>query len=202
MFGYSFSNYGMDVKEKLEEIFVSYRDGKEEYELFEMKLHEFQEEKEKHKRSKKNDEQIELLTKAKKLLPKYSEPVVKSIKSYESYLIDTGYKTTKEELKNKYLVFDVETNGLRKSNDDLLSLSIYDPTTGICYNRYFPLDLQPLILTGFIHGIKDETLADATHITQEEMNWLSDLFHLKDRVLLSYSGGQGTFDSTFVQNYC
>ena len=65
----------------------------------------------------------------------------------------------------KDVVFDVETNGTRKSNDDLLSLSIYDPSTGLCYNRYFPLDLQPLILTGFIHGITDEMLADSTHIT-------------------------------------
>ncbi len=100
------------------------------------------------------------------------------------------------------MVFDVETNGTRKSNDDLLSLSIYDPTTGMCYNRFFPLELQPLILTTFIHGITDETLAAAVHMTQEEMDCLTNYFHFKDRILLSYSGGRGTFDSSFVQNYC
>ena len=100
------------------------------------------------------------------------------------------------------MVFDVETNGTRKSNDDLLSLSIYDPTTGICYNRYFPLDLQPLVLTGFIHGITDEMLENEYELSQEEMDWLINYFHLKDRILLSFSGGQGTFDSSFVQNYC
>ena len=148
------------------------------------------------------DEKIVEMEKARKLLPKYAEKETPSDKPFESYLIDTGYKTSKDNLKNKYLVFDVETNGIRKTNDDLLSLSIYDPTTGICYNRYFPLDLQPLILTGFIHGIDDNTLADTTHMSQDELNWLNEYFHFKDRTLLSFSGGTGTFDSSFVQNYC
>ena len=141
------------------------------------------------------------MERARELLPIYAEKNKPSAKPFESYLIDTGYKTSKDNLKNKYLVFDIETNGLRKSSDDLLSLSIYDPTTGICYNRFFPLDLQPLVLTGFINGIDDETLANATHMTQDEFNWLKDYFHFEDRILLSFSGGKGAFDSTFLQNY-
>lgn len=202
IYDYSFTNFGMDIREKLERIDVVIRDGKTEYELFDAKLNEIKEERAKHKRSKKLDEQIAEMEKARKLLPKYAEKETPSAKPFESYLIDTGYKTSKDNLKNKYLVFDVETNGTRKSYDDLLSLSIYDPTTGMCYNRYFPLELQPLILTGFIHGIDDNTLADATHMTQAEMDWLNEYFHFKDRTLLSFSGGQGTFDSSFVQNYC
>lgn len=103
---------------------------------------------------------------------------------------------------NKYLVFDVETNGLRTSNDDLLSLTIYDPTTGICYNRFFPLDLQPLVLTGYINGISEKAINSETHMTQDELDWIIENFQLNDRILLSYSGGKGTFDSLFVQNYC
>ena len=202
LYGYSFTNFGMDIKEKLVRIDVAIRDGKTEYELFDAKLNALRDERSKHRRSKKLDEQISKIEKARKLLPKYKEKVQPKVKPFESYLSDTKYKTSKDELKNKYLVFDVETNGIRKSNDDLLSLSIYDPTAGMCYNRYFPLDLQPLILTGFIHGINDEMLTEATHMTQEEMNWLYDYFHLNDRILLSFSGGQGTFDSSFVQNYC
>ena len=202
IYDYSSTDYGMSLKEKLQRIDVAIRDGKTEYELFDAKLNEIKEERAKHKRSKKLDEQIAEMEKARKLLPKYAEKETPNAKPFESYLIDTGYKTSKDNLKNKYLVFDVETNGTRKSNDDLLSLSIYDPTTGMCYNRYFPLELQPLILTGFIHGIDDNTLADATHMTQDELNWLIDYFHLKYRVLLSYSGGKGLFDFSFVQNYC
>lgn len=192
-------NFGLDTKEKLDWIEVAYRDGKTEFELFDNKIREFQEN---YRKSKKLDEQIEELKKAKELLPNYAEKTEPIAKPFESYLSDTGYKTSNESLKNKYLVFDVETNGFRKSNDDLLSLSIYDPTTGICYNRYFPLDLQPLVLTGFIHNIDDETLANATHMTQQEIDWLNDYFHMKDRTLLSFSGGKGTFDSSFIQNYC
>ena len=202
IYGYSLINFGMDIKEKLEMIEVAYRDGKTEYELLDKKLNEVKKERSKYTENKKLDEQINALEKARKFLPERKETVIPKGQSFESYLSDTGYKTSKEDLKNKYLVFDVETNGIRKSNDDLLSLSIYDPTTGICYNRYFPLELQPLILTGYIHGITDETLSDAVHMTQEEMDWLNEHFHLQDRILLSFSGGQGTFDSSFVQNYC
>lgn len=202
---YSSINFGLNIKEKLELIEVAYRDGKTEFELFDNKINELKEKISNRRKSKKNkklNKQIAELKKARKLLPSYSEKTEPIAKTFESYLSDTGYKTSNESLKNKYLVFDVETNGIRTSNDDLLSLSIYDPTTGICYNRYFPLDLQPLVLTGFIHNIDDEMLVNASHMTQQELDWLNDYFHLKDRILLSYSGGKGTFDSSFVKNYC
>ena len=197
-YGKTLTNYGFEIKEKLELIEVAQRDGKTEYELFDRKINEI-----KNKKEKNWTKKIDKLEKAKKHIPKYKENGEELYsKEFESYLINTGYKTKKETLKNKYLVFDVETNGVRKSNDDLLSLSIYDPSTGICYNRFFPLDLQPLVLTGFIHGITDDDLSCATHMTQEELDWLYKYFHLKDRILLSYSGGKGTFDPSFVQNYC
>ena len=206
MYNTVLTGYGTKTKPNLYFIDVAYRDGTAEYELFDKVLDELKEEKEKHKRSKKLDEEIATVERAKKritkMYPPYAEYVEPAPKPFETYLSDTGYKTTKDDLKNKYLVFDVETNGLRKANDDLLSLSIYDPTSGVCYNRFFPLDLQPLILTGNIHGITDETLAGASHMTQEEYDWLNDYFHLEDRILLSYSGGKGEFDSAFVQNYC
>lgn len=195
-------NFGQDSRVKLEKIIVANRDGKTEYDLFKKVLKELKEEKIKHKRSKKLDERIVAIEKARKLLPKYQVQELQHEKPFESYLQDTGYKTERNDLKDKYLVFDIETNGIRVARDDLLSLSIYDPTSGICYNRYFPLDLQPLVLTGFIHGITDETLSDATHMTQEEMDWLKNFFHLKDRKLLSFSGGKGGFDPEFIQNYC
>jgi len=195
-------NFGTMRVEKLETIEVAYRDGKTEYELFDRRIDEVQEKRNKYKRNIRLDAKIKRLNEVKNLMPKYPGSSDVTPKKFESYIENTGYKTSNEKLKNKYLVFDVETNGVRKSNDDLLSISIYDPSTGICYNRYFPLELQPIILTTFINGITDETLKDATHMTQDELNQVLEFFHAKDRILLSYSGGEGKFDSTFVINYC
>lgn len=41
----------------------------------------------------------------------------------------------------KYVVLDVETDGLSSLNDDLLSVSLYLPDTGRKYNRFLPLEL-------------------------------------------------------------
>lgn len=201
---YTTTNYGMDLSEKLDCIIVAYRDGKTEYELFNTRMKDLLEEKKKHKKSKRIDETIKYLESSMKLLKKvkYSEQINAEKKEFEDFLIDTEYKTTVEELKGQYVVFDVETNGIRRSNDDLLSISIYDPTSGKCYNRYLPLELQPLILTSWIHGITDKKIENASHISQEELNKLLDYFDLKNKTLLSFSGGKGTFDSSFIINYC
>ena len=197
-------NFGMDFSEKLDYIQVAFRDGKTEYELFDKHMDKLLEEKKKHKKSKHIDESIKNLEAGIKLIKnvKYSEITSPKEKQFKDYLIDIDYKTSLEQLKNKYVVFDVETNGTRKSNDDLLSISIYDPTSGRCYNRFLPLELQPLILTGWIHGITDKELETATHITQAELDKLIEYFDLKNKTLLSFSGGRGTFDSTFIINYC
>ena len=202
VYGCSITNFGLGCKEKLETIEVAYRDGKTEYELLDKAINALKEKAASSKGNKSNTPPPVWLELWKDFLPDYQENAAPLVKPFPSFLRDTGYQTPIEEYKNKYLVFDVETNGVRKTNDDLLSLSIYDPTTGICYTRYFPLDLQPLILTEHIHGITDKTLAEATHWTQEEVDWLIDFFHINDRVLLSYSGGDGSFDCAFVQNYC
>ncbi len=206
-YGETYNLFGASIrdryKEKLEYIEVALRDGVTEYELYDKEIERLEAERAQFKRSKKLDLEIEETIKAKKKLLKYKAALAPTQpKHFNDYLIDTGCKTDTTNYKNKYIVFDVETNGTRKNNDDLLSLSIYNPSTGICYNRYFPLDLQPVILTSFIHGITDETLLGATHITQEEMDEIIEYFDLKNCILLSYSGGKGTFDSSFVINYC
>ena len=58
----------------------------------------------------------------------------------------------------KYVVLDVETNGLSSINDDLLSISIYMPDTGKTYNRFLPLELNYFVVTTWINGIKTEDL--------------------------------------------
>lgn len=203
VYGSMATSFGMDTKEKLETIQIAFRDGKTEYDLFDEEINRLKTERQKFKKSQRLDDAIKEVEKAKKQLPPFCNVKEDALpKSLNDYLVDTGYKVDTSIYKDKYIVFDVETNGTRTNNDDLLSLSIYNPATGICYNRYFPLDLQPIILTGFIHGISDEQLMGATHITQEELDEIIDYFDLKNSVLLSFSGGKGTFDSSFVINYC
>ena len=195
-------NFGTEFCELLDHITVAYRDGTTEYILFERELDDLQKQRAQFEQNIELDEKIKQTVRAQKRLPPYSCPITLQKRDFSSCLVDTGYKTDKQDLKNKYVVFDVETNGTRTASDDLLSLSIYDPDTGICYNRYLPLDLQPVVLTTYIHGITDEALLDATHMDQSEINQLIEVFHLKDKVLLSYSGGSGLFDKQFVVNYC
>lgn len=185
---------------------IAKRDGKTEYELFENTLRVIKTKADNPKytqkyREKMQNEFIRLKTLRDKYLVPFEEK--KPIrKTFESRLTDWGYKTSIDSLKGKYLVFDVETNGIRTTSDDLLSLSIYDPSTGICYNRFFPLERQPVLLTTNINGIHAEDLKDETPMDQEELDKLIDFFDMKHKVLLSYGGGKGTFDSSFAINYC
>lgn len=41
-----------------------------------------------------------------------------------------------------YVVFDVETNGLRSKYDDLLSISFYKPDDKKIYNKFLPLEFS------------------------------------------------------------
>ena len=85
---------------------------------------------------------------------------------------------------NKYVVLDVETNGLNSTYDDLLSISIYDPSTNKMYNRFLPLELNKYVFTTDINGITDEMLDNKEHITQEEFDKLIDDFKLHEKIIL------------------
>ncbi len=201
-FTYTYVNYGTIEREKLDYIQVAFRDGKTEYELLDKEISRIKDELSLNKKRTALLNDISNIEKLKAKIPPYNSQVSEAKpKKFNEYLIDVGYKTDPNNHENKYIVFDVETNGIRTRNDDLLSLSIYDPYSGLCYNRFFPLDLQPVILTTFVHGITEGTLKNATHMTQEEMDQIIEFFDLKNRTLLSYSGS-GTFDSSFVNNYC
>lgn len=42
----------------------------------------------------------------------------------------------------EYVVFDVETNGLKSKRNDLLSISFYKPDDGKEYSKFLPLELN------------------------------------------------------------
>lgn len=194
----SFNCFSGTDKVILESIDVAYRDGKTEYELIKAHISQLKNGK---KKNAKGQEIIKKIEQIIKNIPKYNDAAKPESKPFEEYLSFSNYKTSNDTLKDKYVVIDVETNGLRRVNDDLLSLSIYDPTTGACYDRIFPHELQPVVLTTYINGISDEDVEKAFPLTQKEVDWLIDYFHLNSRTVLSYSG-DGRFDVDFLANYC
>ena len=103
----------------------------------------------------------------------------------------------KETIESKYVVLDVETNGLSSLNDDLLSLSIYKPDDEKIYNRFFPLELNKNVYTTHINGITKKDLKGMKALTQEEIDILISDFELDKRIILTY----GSIDEKFIKNY-
>ena len=85
----------------------------------------------------------------------------------------------------EYVVLDVETNGLKSRQDDLLSISFYKPDDGKEYSKFLPLELNDKIVTTHINGIKETDLADATALTQKEFDHIVEEFELETRTILS-----------------
>jgi hypothetical protein len=98
-------------------------------------------------------------------------------------------------LEDRYLVLDVETNGLNCQTDDLLSISIFRPDTGLLINRFLPLSLQKDVYTTRFNGITKDQLKGKRRMNQEEVDWLIDNFEIKKRVVLTY----GNLDKRFLR---
>lgn len=101
----------------------------------------------------------------------------------------------------KYVVLDVETNGLRSKEDDLLSISFYKPDDDKLYNRYLPLELSNEVNpdASRINGIKKEDLIDKAPLTQYEFDRIIKEFELERRIILIYAGRM--FDKSFLREY-
>ena len=99
----------------------------------------------------------------------------------------------------EYVVFDVETNGLKSKKDDLLSISFYKPDDGKEYSKFLPLELNDKIVTTDINGITEKDLAGATALTQSEFDHIVEEFELETRRTLIYAGNN--FDALFLLNY-
>lgn len=100
--------------------------------------------------------------------------------------------------KSKYVVLDVETNGLNLAYD-LLSISLYLPDTNKKYERYLPLEKNKFLNLEAckINGITEDKIKDKKPITQEEWDLLVDEYELYKREILHF----GTIDPTFIKEY-
>lgn len=99
----------------------------------------------------------------------------------------------------EYVVFDVETNGLKSKQADLLSISFYKPDDGKEYSKFLPLELNRKIVTTHINGITEQDLVGATALTQLEFDRIVEEFELEKRIILIYAGGN--FDASFLSAY-
>ena len=100
---------------------------------------------------------------------------------------------------SKYVVLDVETNGLTVAGDDLLSISFYMPDKDKKYERFLPLELNRFINpeASKINGITIEMIQNQKPLTQEEYDLIKDEFELEQREILHF----GRIDQTFIKNY-
>lgn len=98
-----------------------------------------------------------------------------------------------------YVVLDVETNGLRSKEDDLLSISLYKPDDGKAYERFLPLDLNSSIPKEItqINGITKRRLRGKKPLSQAEVDVLFEEFDLANRIILHY----GALDERFMRRY-
>lgn len=182
------ANFGTTMKAKLDTIQIAYRDGKKEYELLESQI-----------KRRRNKERCFLLKE--KMVPFCNTKAKPNKIIFDDFLLKVDYETIDNSLSQKYVVLDVETNGLSSINNDLLSISIYDPSQKVCYNRLLPLEKQPVVFTGWINGIETKTLEDKSPITQEEWDAVETFFDLKNKTILTFSSGKGDFDIKFVSKY-
>lgn len=99
----------------------------------------------------------------------------------------------------EYVVFDIETNGLKSKTDDILSISFYKPDEDKEYNKFLPLELNNKILTTHINGITENDLLGATALTQIDFDRIVEEFELEKRTILFFAGRN--FDAMFLSAY-
>jgi DNA polymerase III epsilon subunit-like protein len=173
-------NIGKSFETALDVVYYAKRDGKSEYDTSNML-------------NAKDSDYIK-----NRLLP-YAVDNQSSDTTFKNFIVSYPSLVETSDNAKDVVVLDVETNGLRTALDDLLSLSIYNPSSGEIYNRFFPLDLQPIVLTQWINGIKDEDLRSQQHMNQKEFDDIFSYFDLGNKYILVYSGSY--FDQNVISNY-
>lgn len=184
-------------------IIVSKRDGVTEISFLKDEIGKLENwlAKTKSKNTKKAQAKLARMKKFLKDLPPFSPLSNPSGGQKDNYFLSLEPMTTRPEMANQFVILDVETNGLGAKRDDLLSLSLLDPDSGLAYNRYFPLEKQPTVLTTDITGITEADLATATPLTQSDVDEIIQRFSLSKKKILCYGGSSIPFDQKFLGQY-
>jgi DNA polymerase III epsilon subunit-like protein len=100
---------------------------------------------------------------------------------------------------NEYVVLDIETTGLNSLTDDIIQICIYRNDDDY-FCKYLPLTKKSTNTAYEINKISDDDLKNATHITQEDVNYIIDKFDLKNKIVAIWTG-ENLFDRTFLETY-
>lgn len=97
---------------------------------------------------------------------------------------------------------DLETTGLNPLFDDILSIGLFQPSTGRHFYKYLPLEKRSHIPedASAINGITDEMVKTAVSLTQAEINHLIEYFNLCSNRLTIWTGNN-LFDAVFLHCY-
>ena len=143
-------------------------------------------------KTKKNCKNNKQITKHKKKQTKTTlkQPITKTNRKkyqFEDDILD----------ESKFLVIDVETNGLNSKNCDLLEVAIYRPDTNTMYHKLLPLEKNNNVYTAEFNGLTKSKLKKAKALTDEDVKGLIKDFEIDRRILLHY----GDLDSAFIREY-
>ena len=195
-----FTDFGFGTEDRLDYLEIAERDGKTEYDAINKKIENFQSLISRNPDNKKFKRDFNKYKSHIKNFPTFKKyKKAESKDCFDESIVDVDYCPLLDSASN-YVVLDVETNGLSKKYDDLLSVTIYSPSEHKCYNRFLPLDMQPVVKTSLINGIKDCDLKDKYHLNQSEVDKIINYFDLNNKTILVYSGTTD-FDSSFINNY-
>lgn len=98
--------------------------------------------------------------------------------------------------------FDIETTGLNPLFDDVLSIALFQPSTGKSFHKYLPLEKQSFIPEEAydINGITEDMIKGSNPLRQQDVDVLIEYFKL-DRNRLTIWTGKNLFDALFLNCY-
>lgn len=97
---------------------------------------------------------------------------------------------------------DIETTGLNPIIDDIISIAIFQPSTGKTFQKYLPLEKQTKISSDItdINGITTSTLINSSPLTQEDVDNIVTNFDLRSNRITIWTGNN-MFDMVFLHCY-
>lgn len=100
---------------------------------------------------------------------------------------------------DEYVVLDIETTGLNPLTDDIIQICVYKNENEY-YSKYLPL-MKKTTNTAFeINKITDETLKNATALTQQDVDYIIEKFDLKNKIIAIWTS-KNLFDRSFLEVY-